>query len=331
MSEKQIEQIRKVVYAFASLSNINDKQACDNLINRLINMHINDVMDYLVVSLSDLVSRGVLKQEDVFSNVDLLIAISPETFSSTDDLMKRLNWLKSMNMEYPQMPLSENHKLVIDAFDKFNQIIGTNFDAYYTGGLMGYLATDHPLERYHGDLDLFLNEEQLESLYELIQQSDEFEFISNMDHKEENGHEFKIQYKGTPMSIGLFLFERKPDNEIVIKEYYHRDNNQDNELLVNEQHLAPKYAEMIFSNQVRQHNGISYKMQSLESIYNAKKNSRPKDRYDANLIKDSINLMIDYRLDTEKQKNYDVKRKNADLSIVAEIEKKCNYSDLKIK
>ena len=331
MSEKQIEQIRKVVYAFASLSNINDKQACDNLINRLINMHINDVMDYLVVSLSDLVSRGVLKQEDVFSNVDLLIAISPETFSSTDDLMKRLNELKSMNMEYPQMPLSENHKLVIDAFDKFNQIIGTNFDAYYTGGLMGYLATDHPLERYHGDLDLFLNEEQLESLYELIQQSDEFEFISNMDHKEENGHEFKIQYKGTPMSIGLFLFERKPDNEIVIKEYYHRDNNQDNELLVNEQHLAPKYAEMIFSNQVRQHNGISYKMQSLESIYNAKKNSRPKDRYDANLIKDSINLMIDYRLDTEKQKNYDVKRKNADLSIVAEIEKKCNYSDLKIK
>ena len=294
-------------------------------------MHINDVMDYLVVSLSDLVSRGVLKQEDVFSNVDLLIAISPETFSSTDDLMKRLNWLKSMNMEYPQMPLSENHKLVIDAFDKFNQIIGTNFDAYYTGGLMGYLATDHPLERYHGDLDLFLNEEQLESLYELIQQSDEFKFISNMDHKEENGHEFKIQYKGTPMSIGLFLFERKPDNEIVIKEYYHRDNNQDNELLVNEQHLAPKYAEMIFSNQVRQHNGISYKMQSLESIYNAKKNSRPKDRYDANLIKDSINLMIDYRLDTEKQKNYDVKRKNADLSIVAEIEKKCNYSDLKIK
>ena len=229
------------------------------------------------------------------------------------------------------MPLSENHKLVIDAFDKFNQIIGTNFDAYYTGGLMGYLATDHPLERYHGDLDLFLNEEQLESLYELIQQSDEFKFISNMDHKEENGHEFKIQYKGTPMSIGLFLFERKPDNEIVIKEYYHRDNNQDNELLVNEQHLAPKYAEMIFSNQVRQHNGISYKMQSLESIYNAKKNSRPQDRYDANLIKDSINLMIDYRLDTEKQKNYDVKRKNADLSIVAEIEKKCNYSDLKIK
>ena len=39
-----------------------------------------------------------------------------------------------------------------------------------------------------------------------------------MDNKEENGHEFKIQYKETPMSIGLFLFERKPNDEIVIKE-----------------------------------------------------------------------------------------------------------------
>ena len=75
--------------------------------------------------------------------------------------MRRLNWLKSMNMMDLQMSLSDNHRLVIEAFDKFNQIIGTKFDAYYTGGLMGYLATNHPLERYHSDLDLFINEKQL--------------------------------------------------------------------------------------------------------------------------------------------------------------------------
>lgn len=174
MNELQKEQIKKVIYTFATLSNISDKQLCDNLINRLISMNIDDVMDYLIVSLSDLVSRGALKQDDVFSNANLLISISPEKYSSTDDLMKRLNWLKSMNMEHPQMPLSENHKLVIESFDKFNQIIGTNFDAYYTGGLMGYLATNHQLERYHGDLDLFINEEQLLTLYDLIKQSEDF-------------------------------------------------------------------------------------------------------------------------------------------------------------
>ena len=112
-----------------------------------------------------------------------------------------------MNMEYPQMPLTENHKLVLEAFDKFNELIDIKFDSFYTGGLMGYLAINHELERYHGDLDLYINEEQLLALYSLVQQSEDFEFVSNMDHKEQNGHEFKINYKGTPMSIWLFLLE----------------------------------------------------------------------------------------------------------------------------
>ena len=327
MNEIQKEQIKKIVYTFAKLANVNDVKIYNDLISRLRAMNEEDVIDYLVVALNDLAEKGQLKADDIFSNVDLITSLS-EKYSSKEDLMSRLNWLKSMNMTHPQMPLSENHQLVIEAFDKFNQIIGTNFDSYYTGGLMGYLATNHPLERYHGDLDLFINEEQLQSLYELVKQNDDFEFISNMDHKEENGHEFKIQYKGTPMSIGLFLFERKPNNEIIIKEYYHTNNNPNEELLVNEQHLAPEYAEMIFSNDIREHNRISYRMQSLESIYNAKKNSRPKDRYDASIIKDSIDLMIDYNLDTKKQNNYDIKRKNADNSIVAEMEKKIN--DLEI-
>lgn len=323
MSEIQKEQIKKIVYTFAKLANVNDENICNDLINRLSVMNEEDVIDYLVVALSDLVEKGQVKADDIFSNIGLITSLS-EKYSSKDDLMTRLNWLKSMNMTHPQMPLSENHKLVIEAFDKFNQIIGTNFDSYYTGGLMGYLATSHPLERYHGDLDLFINEEQLEALYEIVMQSEDFEFISNMDHKEENGHEFKIQYKGTPMSIGLFLFERKPNNEIVIKEYYHLNNNPSEELLVNEQHLSPEYAQMIFANDIRNHNGIPYRMQSLESIYNSKKNSRPKDRYDATIIKDSIDLMIDYQLDTQKQNNYDVKRKDANDSIVALMERKVN-------
>lgn len=323
MSEIQKEQIKKIVYTFTKLANVNDENICNDLINRLSVMNEEDVIDYLVVALSDLAEKGQIKADDIFSNIDLITSLS-EKYSSKDDLMTRLNWLKSMNMTHPQMPLSENHKLVIEAFDKFNQIIGTNFDSYYTGGLMGYLATSHPLERYHGDLDLFINEEQLEALYEIVMQSEDFEFISNMDHKEENGHEFKIQYKGTPMSIGLFLFERKPNNEIVIKEYYHLNNNPSEELLVNEQHLSPEYAQMIFANDIRNHNGIPYRMQSLESIYNSKKNSRPKDRYDATIIKDSIDLMIDYQLDTQKQNNYDVKRKDANDSIVALMERKVN-------
>ena len=323
MSEIQIEKLKKIIYTFSELANIKNQDTCNNLINHLSTMNEEDVIDYLIVTLSDFVRVGKLKIDDIFSNINIITDLSFK-YPTKESLIERLNWLKSMNMEHSQMPLSENHKLVLEVFDKFNEIIGINFDAYYTGGLMGYLAIKHPLERYHGDLDLFINEEQLESLYELVKQSDDFTFISNMNDKEENGHEFKIQYKDTPMSIGLFLFERKSDNEIVTKEYFHKNNNQNEELLVNEHHLVPEYAQMIFSDQIRQHNGIPYKMQSLESIYNSKKNSRTKDRYDASIIKDNINLMIDYSLDTKKHNNYDIKHKNADVSVVAEMEKELN-------
>lgn len=321
MTKIQKEKIKKVVYVFSKLANVNDEKKCEDLIVLLCNMSEQDVIDYLVVALNDLVESGQVKVDDIFSNIDLITSLS-EKYSTKEELISRLNWLKGMNMTHPRMPLSENHQLVLETFDKFNQIIGIDFDSYYTGGLMGYLSTDHPLERYHGDLDLFINEDQLLSLYEIVKQNDEFEFISNMDNKEENGHEFKIQYKGTTMSIGLFLFERKNDGEVVIKEYYHKNNNPIEELLVNERHLAPKYAQMIFSNNIKLHNIIPYRMQSLESIYNSKKNSRPKDRYDAKIIEDIVDLTIDHLLDTQKQDNYDVKGKNANESIVDLMENK---------
>ena len=101
-----------------------------------------------------------------------------------------------------------------------------------------------------------------------------------MDHKEENGHEFKLVYKGTPMSVGLFLFDRLPNQEMVLKEYYYPNQERSNGLHVNGRHLSGEYASMVFSNQIMEHNGISYKTQSLEEIYHAKRDSRPKDKYD---------------------------------------------------
>lgn len=207
MTDLQKEQIKKIVYKFSNLANVNDENVCNELILNLYTMKEEDVIDYFLVNINNLIETMRIRPEDVFNNIDLITSLS-DKYSTKEDLMTRLNWLKSMNMMDLQMSLSDNHKLVIEAFDKFNQMIGTKFDAYYTGGLMWYLATNHHLERYHSDLDLFINEKQLYSLYELVNESDEFEFISNMDNKEENGHEFKIQYKEPPMSIELFIWEK---------------------------------------------------------------------------------------------------------------------------
>ena len=323
MTDLQIEIIKHIVNTFCDLAHINNQEVRDNLITRLSSMNEQDVIDYLVVSLGELAGKGTLKVDDILDNIDVLTCLS-EKYPTGESLIERLNWLKAMNLTHPDMPIQENHKLVLETFDKFNQLIGTRFDAYYTGGLMGYLATNHKLERYHGDLDLFINEEQLNALCELTKQSNDFEFISNMNNKEQNGHEFKIQYKGTPMSIGLFLFERTKENGMIIKEYYHKDNNPENELLVNQQHLDPEYAKLSFSDQIREHDGIPYKMQSLESIYNSKKGSRPKDKYDADIIKDNIDVNVEEEISRRKKDTKKEVGLDATNSVVANMEKKLN-------
>lgn len=320
MDKVKKELLKNIVYKYAELSKITDTKMCDNLIEKLSTLNTDDSIDAILVSLNSLLNRKILSVDDILSNVNLILLLNPDKYHSADDLIARLNWIKGMNLEYPKMPLTENHRLVIEIFDRFNELIKTNFDCYYTGGLMGYLATGHSLERYHGDLDLFINEEQLFTLYELVQSSDDFEFVSNMDHKEVNGHEYKITYKGTPMSIGLFLFSRLPNQELVLKEYYYLNQDPNQDLYVDEHHLSGRYASMMFSNELREHNGSFYKMQTLESIYNSKKNSRPKDRYDANIIRGFIDEQIDYRLDTEKQDNYDINHRIAINSVVQRME-----------
>ncbi len=322
------KNIQQIVYQFASLAGIDDKKMCDDLISKLSKLDINDSIDTILVFLNGLLNKGALTLEQILSNVDSILALNPEKYKTSDDLIKRLQWIKSMNMEYPQMPLTENHKLVLEAFDKFNGLIGTKFDSFYTGGLMGYLATNHELERYHSDLDLFINEEQLFVLYSLVEQSEDFEFMSNMDHKEQNGHEFKINYKGTPMSIGLFLFSRLPNKEMVLKEYFYLDQNQNNGLVVNENHLSDDYASLLFSTEPKEHNGIFYKTQSLEGIYHAKRDSRPKDRYDAQVIKEYVDMDVVKKLDIEKQHNYSIANVPASGCIVEQLDSIIKNQDI---
>ncbi len=321
MNEKQKQIITKLVYTYAEKANINNQDEINNTIHSLCSMNINDSIDAILVSISDLLNRRMITKEDAFSKVDDIISLNPEKYPSEKDLIDRINWIKQMNLEHPATPLTENHQLVIETFDKFNELLGESFDCYYTGGLMGYLATGHDLERYHGDLDLFINEQQLDTLKKLVDDNENFTFVSNMEHKEVHGHEYKIVYKNTPMSIGLLLFERQPDNSITTKEYYFENQYDIDNLLVDEHHYSNKYTEMAFSNQVRVHNGIPYKMMSLESIYNAKKNSRPKDRYDAQIIKDNVDMMIEHKIDIEGQNNFDVRHKPVTGSVIQTIEK----------
>ena len=140
MDKVKKELLKNIVYKYAELSKITDTKMCDNLIEKLSTLNTDDSIDAILVSLNSLLNRKVLSVNDILSNVNLILSLNPDKYHSADDLIARLNWIKSMNLEYPKMPLAENHRLVLEAFDRFNELIKTNFDCFYTGGLMGFLC-----------------------------------------------------------------------------------------------------------------------------------------------------------------------------------------------
>ena len=311
--------IYRVVKQFVSLAGFTDEKVINKLIYDLSNMNINDATDRLIVVLHDQWRNKRLNIEDIKNNMGLIMNVNPK-YQDFDSLVKRYEKLSELNILHPEMPLSENHALTLQVFDGFNALLQGQFDCFYTGGLMGYINTSQPLERYHADLDLFINEEQLPNLKALVDESPDFKFVSNMEHKEPKGHEYKIVYKDTPMSIGLFLFARREDNSITRKEYFYKNQDVNADLLVREEHFSKEYTDLSFDSTIRSHNGIPYRSMSLESIYNAKKDSRSKDRYDAEKIKPFIDTRKEELIDTLKPLNYEVKEQVATNSAVQEME-----------
>lgn len=314
--------IRDLVYKMAEIAKLNDQEMIENAVEKLSNMSPSDVIDKSVVYMAKLARKEIATMDEIKSVSPFVTALNGEKYKTMDDLLTRYNWIRSMNMEYCEMPLTENHQLVLEAFDSFNAMIGTNLDCFYTGGLMAYLATGQPLERYHGDLDLFIDEKELPKLYKYIRNNPNFQLISHLSEKEENGHEFSINYKGSPMSIGLFLFDRKKTGEVVQKSYYYPQQNRENGLSVTEHHLSQEFARDKFDETIHSHGGHEYRAESLESIYSEKKDLRPKDRYDAKVISDHYDLDMSKvaRIEAERQSGYEIKGKSAEHSIVAKLD-----------
>lgn len=228
-----------------------------------------------------------------------------------------------MNINNGKMSLSENHKLILTVFDEFNSLLRNQFDCYYTGGLMLYISTQHALERYHNDIDLFINENQLLELKKLVNDSKNFKFVSNMNKKDINGHEYKIVYKNIPISIGLFLFERKINGSIVTKKYYYKKVLTSKQLYVDERHFNINYTNLVFDDKFHIYKNKRYKMVSIEYIFYSKKTLKPireKDIFDLKFIYGKVNMNLVQNIKAEKQKKRDINYKKVNYSIINLIE-----------
>lgn len=318
MKEYQKEIITNFIIAITKKANILKEDKRKHLIESLTKKELNDAIDDILISLNHLMKRKKITMEDILEESTPLLSLDPINYKTIDDFIKRFHELEQKNLIGAKMPLKENHKLIIEAFEKLNNLLENKFDCYYTGGIFCYLSTGIPLERYHSDLDLLFNEEELFQLKNLIDDSDDFTFISNMNNKEKHGHEYKITYKNTPISIGLFLFERRKDGSITTKEYYYEDEL----LYVDEHRYTKEYTILSFDDVPHYFNGTFYKRISLEKIYFNKINGREKDKYDAKKIERKINIQLEHVFRKENRKTQNMFHRQINHSIVNFIEEK---------
>ena len=86
--------------------------------------------------------------------------------------------------------------------------------------------------------DIYFNEEELPLLKEVVDNSKNFTFKSNLIN--DSKHYYEIYYKDTKMSIGVYSFSRK--NEYIILKDYHLKRNK---LLVDEIMLTKEYSKIV--------------------------------------------------------------------------------------
>lgn len=223
---------------------------------------------------------------------------------SVEVLYKRYLWLKSMEINPNIYHLDENHKLIYKIFDEYNKMLNeNNIEYYYTSGILAYLLVNKELERYHHDLDIFINMNYLERL-EQICNNYNFSFERKIGYREDGTKRvmLKMYYLDRfDIPITVFMFVRMEDNSIVQKDYYiDKDNRNFVEYIYN----SPEISRLSFSKQVKVHNNIQYYSITPEALFLCKNGNRAKDIYDCTIFKDIVNMEDLKKLEEEFKYNH---------------------------
>lgn len=142
------------------LHELNNYVNRDKIMTDIINFEINndsDLLDYLL----NYLNTDDLKDEFY---IPFLKIISLQFNQSVENLNHRYRFLEEMNL-LGNYGISKNHTQLYEIFDNLNLLFNNEkIEHYYTSGILSYLLIDKPLERYHHDLDVFINEKNLKKL-----------------------------------------------------------------------------------------------------------------------------------------------------------------------
>ena len=207
---------------------------------------------------------------------------------SIDFLHNRYSWLINMGINPNFCHLDENHNLIYKIFDEYNKMLNeNNIEYYYTSGILAYLLAGKDLERYHHDLDIFINMNHLEKL-EHICNNYNFCFERKIGDRGDGTKRvmLKMYYQDIiDIPITVFMYVKEKDGSITQKDYFLNESNKE---FVEYIHNSPLISKLSFSELPKVHNNIQYYSITPEALFLCKTGNRPKDIYDCTIFRDII-------------------------------------------
>ena len=223
------------------------------------------------------------------------------------------------------MSLEENHKLVSESLRQFCTLFNQyGIDYYIVGALPCFLKTNQPLFRYHDDIDIMVNEQDIPKIAEIMEltgykfQDDRFPSLERYLEMERSKppHTVLAQNPNNEFHLGFFCFRREQDSSITMREYSHRLENNEVVVDVLERQSDPVGTLLRYEETPTTYMDTSFRTSSIESIYHLKSyTKRPKDITDMKKLEPFINKEKLNALHQHPNKNVTFQNVQQDLNV----------------
>lgn len=260
------------------------KDQYNKIFNLLTNFeNVTDFLDYINIEIYKLHIGGEITK---ICYHNLLATLDKHYNRGINYSINRIDWINELKKHDKEMQLSEHHKMLLDYFSLINKILHDNdIDYFHASGFMCYLLVGRVLERYHHDIDLYVNIEDIDKI-KTIFNNDKLQLIHTCEknNKDVFRHGYKIENSIYDIPIWLSFYKRLTNGTIYMQEYYQNINGT---YYTKENYNSPLCCELSLVKHY--YNGTPFNSLSLEALYVSKNGNRKKDVFDCKIIEKFVN------------------------------------------
>ncbi len=280
----------------------------------------------VIKSLSQVAYRVLSDREELYNcSLEVIRNINPQICPPVEEMKGLLSRMFSNEVD-GNMSLEENHHIVNENIIKvttlFNQY---GIDYYIVGALPCFLKTGQKLFRYHDDIDIMVNEDDLSKVSEVMHligyefHDDRFPGLERYQEMIQNKppHTVLAQNPNNEFHLGFFTFRREKDNSITVREYSHRLEDGNVVVDVLERQYDSLGTKLRYDEQPTEYMGATFKTSTVESVYELKGyTKRPKDITDMQKLEPYIDRQKLEELKQHPNKNIEINNIDCDANII---------------